>query len=227
MARGPYLGIARRAWYKRSRSMQASRHRPYEGPTIPHERSTQSSVHRAPSNVWGVNWGAVAHPDKTNGVSARMKSRLMELLLCGNLSPLAAAPPLPACGGPLSVTRRQHARRDDQQCQPSCCLQGAPPWLCSLTDSTWVIAREHTSYRLQMKKVRMGASHGVARDSSPHIVGSGALPCQGGGRTGKAPSAGHTPESNTLAGSGERREVREAQKADTLPETSLSQGGLR
>ena len=65
---------------------------------MPQARSTQSSLHWAPSSVWGLNCGAVAHADNTNGVSARMKSRLMSILLRGNLS-------LHLSAGPAFVTR--------------------------------------------------------------------------------------------------------------------------
>ena len=75
----PHFGVAWRAWYRRSRSIQASRHRPYEvPPKRPHELLAQSSLQRAPSRVWAVNCG-VAHAANTTGVSAMMNSRLMRL----------------------------------------------------------------------------------------------------------------------------------------------------
>ena len=108
--RPPYLGAVWRAWYKRSRSIQASRQRLYETPAMPHERSTQSSLQRAPSRVWGVNCGAAAHADKTTGVSARMTSRRM----C--IPPVFTTPPSCLCRGskscPVRFSRLSSPLRD-------------------------------------------------------------------------------------------------------------------
>src|SRR6266849_2899910 len=60
-----HYGVISRALYKRSMSIQASRHRPYELPKgMTAARSMQSNLQRAPSSVCGVNCGAVQAEEK-------------------------------------------------------------------------------------------------------------------------------------------------------------------
>src|SRR5262245_31022494 len=75
---GSHCGVTSRTLYKRSMSIQASRHRPYELPKgMTEARSIQSNLQRAPSRVWGVNGGG-AQAEKKPVTSVRRHSRFME-----------------------------------------------------------------------------------------------------------------------------------------------------
>src|SRR5215831_5678288 len=74
---GAHCGGVSRALYKRSMSVQASMHRPYESPKgMTEARSMQSSLQRAPSSVCGVNCGE-AQAEQKMVASARRHSRFM------------------------------------------------------------------------------------------------------------------------------------------------------